>query len=585
MVVAKARQWERTIALLCENDAFATLVTVVLDLTLELHRLFGHPTFRGPQEAVIRRLLAGKDTLLVMATGEGKSLCYQLPAMLGDGLTVVVSPLIALMDDQVSALQRRGLPASCVHSLLDRDERQARLLAAFQGRTKLLYVTPERFSVPGFLPELKQTGVTRLAVDEAHCVSHWGHDFRPDYLRLGEVRRALGNPPCLALTATATADVQADIRNVLGMQNAPLIHTGIDRPNLYLSVAACDSEEQKFDQLIARLDRTGGPAIVYCALIKDLLRLEAMLQRRGLAPLVYHGDLAKNERKDQQTAFEQSSNALMLATNAFGMGIDKADIRAIVHWQMPRTLEAYWQEVGRAGRDGHGSFCELLYREEDLQVQRSFVEWANPSRAFLAQVADHLQSLGDRLHAEDLGSLRATFFGKNRNDGRVDTCLRLLTSGGCLAGEIGRNLQFARPPTAQELATWIPDDKRQNDLMGLLSMLRYATGTDCRRQSIQQHFDGACSAANCGFCDVCLPVDTFFLGHLPATRALPKRTAQPEHAMVQRGDWILVRGLGLCCIRSVHKGRDTLRADVELASDLSQRNINLMHGNWRRVVN
>lgn len=557
--------------------------TIVRDLTAELRRLFGHNAFRGPQEHVIQRFLAGEDTLLVMATGEGKSLCYQLPAFVGAGLTVVVSPLIALMDDQVRALQKRGLPATCVHSMLERHERQERLESAFQGRSKLLYVTPERFAVPGFLPALLQTGVARLAIDEAHCLSHWGHDFRPDYLNLGQVRTALGNPPCLALTATATTAVQADIRSVLGMAAAPLVHTGIERPNLFLGVTHCDDEEAKLAHLTARLEQTGGPAIVYCALIQDLLRLETALQRRGIAPLVYHGSLSAHERKSQQTAFEQSRDGLMLATNAFGMGVDKPDIRAILHWQIPRTLEAYWQEVGRAGRDGLSSFCELLYREEDLQVQRTFVEWANPGRAFLAQVADHLVSLGERIQAVDLDTLRATFLGKNRHDGRVETCLRLLTAAGCLEGEIGRDLRVVRSPSAQELATWMPDDKRQNDLMGLLAMVRYASSAACRRQTFREHFAVADAGTPCGTCDVCTTAADWLAAQMPSPKPLPRSSVPTDDAAVRRGDWIEVRGLGLCCVRSVHQGRGALRADVEVAKDLSQRSIDLRRGQWRKI--
>src|SRR5262249_28153064 len=258
---------------------------------------------------------------------------------------------------------------------------------------------------------------------------------------------------------------------------APVLGSGMSGPELFLSVQECADDEAKLLQLRALLLRTGGPAIVYCALIADLLRLEGELRRWGLSPLVYHGDLSAHERRTEQRAFEQSGDALILATNAFGMGVDKADIRAILHWQLPRTLEAYWQEVGRAGRDGRGACCQLLYREADLQIQRNFVEWANPDRALLAQVADHLASLGDRLAAVDLDALRSTFLLQNRHDGRIETCLRLLTAAGCLEGRIGRDLRVVRTPTAAELVAWAPEDKRQNDLLGLLAMVRYATSS------------------------------------------------------------------------------------------------------------
>jgi len=559
------------------------------DLRQDLQHVFGFDTFRPQQEVVVQHFLGGGSALVLMATGDGKSLCYQLPAFVGDGLTIVVSPLIALMDDQVAALRARGLPATCVHSLLERKERERRLAGALRGDSKLLYVTPERFRVDGFLEAVREVGVARLAVDEAHCVSHWGHDFRPDYLRLGDVRRALGNPPCLALTATATPDVQADIRAVLALDEAPLFHTGIARDNLFLSVHEAMTDDDKLERLLSVLERTGGPAIVYCALIKDLARLEGDLQRRGLRPIVYHGDLSAHERKTQQAAFVASQDALMLATNAFGMGVDKPDIRAIVHWQIPRTLEAYYQEVGRAGRDGQGAFCELLYREEDLVIQRNFTEWANPGAAFAREIVDHLHGLGDRLPATDLDTLRETFLTKNRHDGRVETVLRLLRSAGCTRGDIGRDLELVRAPDDAELHDWLPDDKKKRDLMGLLRMVRYATEGACRKRTVHEHFGFHDLDDGCGACDVCLATARWQDAHLPVARALPRHAAgdgestPDDAAPVQRGEWIDVQGLGLCHVQRVHRRGSSWRADVERAQDLNTRSIDLHRRRWQRV--
>jgi ATP-dependent DNA helicase RecQ len=568
----------------------------VPDLTESLQQLYGFAAFRGPQREIIEHHLDGGSALVLMATGDGKSLCYQLPAFVGEGLTIVVSPLIALMDDQVAALERRGLPATCIHSMLDRQTRQARLDAVLRGDVKLLYCTPERFRVgageDNFLERIRAADVRRLAIDEAHCLSQWGHDFRPDYQRLGEVRAALGDVPCLALTATATPQVQQDIRATLRLDDARLFHTGIARDNLLLSVHHALTDQDKLDRLEQLLRRTGGPAIVYCALIKDLRMLEAELQRRDFWPMVYHGDLSAHERRTQQAKFQQRDDALMLATNAFGMGVDKADIRAIVHWQIPRTLEAYYQEVGRAGRDGDGAFCELLYREEDLVIQRNFAEWANPSADFACDVIDHMVGLGDRLHACDVDTLRETFLTKNRHDGRVDTVLRLLRAAGCTTGEAGLDLRLVRVPDVREVESWLPDDKRQNDLMGLLKMVRYGSEPTCRKQTIHAHFGFEHDFVDgCGSCDVCVDVASWQDQHMPTPRPLTRGRAEqpvddddPTHGL-QRGDWLDVQGVGLCCVVRVHRHGKNVRVDVERATDLKPRTVDLRRKKWRRVQN
>lgn len=560
------------------------------DLKEALTELYGFADFRGPQREIIEHHLAGDSALVLMATGDGKSLCYQLPAFVGEGLTIVVSPLIALMDDQVAALEARGLPATCIHSMLDKRERQARLDAVLRGEVKLLYCTPERFRVPGFLERMRGADVRRLAVDEAHCLSQWGHDFRPDYQRLGEVRQALGAVPCLALTATATPQVQEDIRRALDLQDSRLFHSGISRDNLALSVHHALTDQDKLDRLEQVLRETGGPAIVYCALIKDLRMLEAELQRRDFWPMVYHGDLSAHERRTQQAKFQQRDDALMLATNAFGMGVDKSDIRAIVHWQLPRTLEAYYQEVGRAGRDGQGSFCELLYREEDLVIQRNFTEWANPTADFACDVIDHMVGLGDNLHAADVDTLRQTFLTKNRHDGRVDTVLRLLRAAGCTTGDAGLDLKLVRAPDAGEVESWLPDDKRKNDLMGLLKMVRYASEAECRKRTIHAHFGfGEDFVDGCGSCDACLDVATWRRDHMPARKPLTRgRTearadADDPTRGVQRGDWLDVRGVGLCCVVRVHRHGKKVRVDVERATDLKPRSFDLHRKQFKRV--
>ncbi len=535
-------------------------------------------------------MLDGNSALVIMATGDGKSLCYQLPGLMQEGVTLVVSPLIALMEDQVQALQKKGIAATCIHSMLDKATRQQRLQEALEGKYSLLYVTPERFRVGSFLQKMQKIQIPMLAIDEAHCVSHWGHDFRPDYSRLGEVREALGSPPTIALTATATPDVQKDILKVLRLEDSQLFHTGIERENLFLAVHEVHTKEEKLGRILQTMQSVGGPGIVYTALIRDLHFLEEELLRRNYKPLVYHGKLSAYERLQQQKRFIETPDQIILATNAFGMGVDKANIRFILHYQIPRTLEAYYQEIGRAGRDGLGSYCELVYLEEDVSIQRNFTEWANPDQKFMQQIVGYLSSQGDRLHSIDLDELRDTFLIKQRHDGRVETCLRLLTTAGCVEGELGRNFSWLRNPTQEEVQEWLPDDKRKRDLMGLLKMVQYAGTNDCRKQNIHDYFGFADTPDTCGACDACVAAETWLQKTLPQEqrKVIPQVKASvvsDGDAELQRGDWIEVRGHGLCAVKRVHKAGKGFAVDVELAKDLSERRLDLKRVQWRKVQN
>ncbi|HED65318.1 MAG TPA: RecQ family ATP-dependent DNA helicase, partial [Planctomycetes bacterium] len=475
-------------------------------LERELRKHFGHAGFQGRQLEVVRAVLAGRDVLVTMPTGAGKSLLYQFPAILLDGLTVVVSPLIALMKDQVDALRAKGLRASFVNSSISAAERAKRLAQAERGELDLLFVTPERFRSPAFRELAPRLSIARMAVDEAHCISGWGHDFRPDYWRLGEARALLGDPPTIALTATATPQVARDIEEVLHLRDPLVVRTGIERANLFLGAVHVESTEEKIEHLARRVSEIDGAGIVYSALIRDLEHLHDEFRRRGIRTLVYHGKLSPEERRGMQERFLASERDVVLATNAFGMGIDKADIRFVLHAQIPRTLEAWTQEVGRAGRDGERSFCELCYFEEDLAVQQNFISWANPSREYLIGVYETLRGWGERLAVKDLDDLRDELLVKQRADNRVSIALKWLEVLGVTRGSFEtHDLALVREFDPAELPDFVgTEEKKRANLEALLTMLRFARGEGvCRRVALERHFGLPESGGDCGACDVC----------------------------------------------------------------------------------
>ncbi len=416
-----------------------------------LARCFGHERFRGRQEEIIGHVLAGRHALVIMPTGGGKSLCYQIPAMVlaaqhaGQGLpplAVVISPLIALMKDQVDALTARGIDATFINSSLSREERESRTRDIFEGRRTLLYVTPERFRKPEFLHAIAGRRVSLLAVDEAHCISEWGHDFRPDYTRLNEIRERLGNPVTVALTATATAEVQRDIVRQLGLDPGAVttFHEGIDRPNLQFAVRHVWGDDEKVDQILDIRDRLLGPestgsGIVYFTLIRVLDRFSTLLRERGVAHRCYHGDLDRRERRRVQEAFMNGAGELVLATNAFGMGIDKDDIRFVVHAEIPGSMESWCQEIGRAGRDGLDAECVLLYDDRDLATQMEFIDWSNPEVAVYERVYDLLVHQHEQVIAFGLPWMRRRLHVGTKHDRRLETALAMLERHGVIEGD------------------------------------------------------------------------------------------------------------------------------------------------------
>lgn len=356
---------------------------------------FGLSGFRPGQKKVIDAILSGKDTLCIMPTGGGKSLCFQLPTIARAGVTIVISPLIALMKDQVDSLINIGIPATFINSSLPQAEQQARIGNMLKGQYKLIYIAPERLRSNSFMRAVQRIQVQLLAVDEAHCISQWGHDFRPDYARLGKLRQRLGNPQTVALTATATKLVQDDIAEILSLKEPARFVTGFARTNLALRVQAPNGNAEKDNQLIEFLKSRPGCGIIYASTRKNCEHLVELLEEKnvGRSMAFYHGGLPSDSRQAVQEKFMKGEIEVIVATNAFGMGIDKADLRFVIHYNLPGSIEAYYQEAGRAGRDGKASECLMLYSFQDKFIQEFFIDNSYPSKDVIKEVYDYLCSI------------------------------------------------------------------------------------------------------------------------------------------------------------------------------------------------
>jgi ATP-dependent DNA helicase RecQ len=470
-----------------------------------LQSRFKHSGFRAGQAEVVAAALEGHDVLAVMPTGAGKSLTYQLPAVVHSGVTIVVSPLIALMKDQVESLRAKGISASMLNSSQTPEESKA-VLANLKSLS-LLYVSPERLRSKDLLEPLKRIGINRLVIDEAHCVSSWGHDFRPDFLRLGELRRALGSPPVSALTATATRHVQDDIVRVLEMNSDSVrIVTGFDRPNLAYRVVRVPGEQAKLEALRLLLEKSAKPGLVYVGTRKEAEELAGLCTDWGLRASHYHGARTPAERDGVQNAFMTGKLEVVVATNAFGMGVDKSNVRFVIHYRLPGTIEAFYQEAGRAGRDGKPSRCVLLYDIKDRQLQEHFIASMIPSELELRRVWAYLHAARDD---NNRVSVRRVNLDKNLQlpGAKVSVVLSNLNTQGALEIQTssGGMLVASISQSVPEFDMTVLEKYRAHRTALLEEMLEFARSKRCRRRLILDYFGEDVSWESCGSCDVCKP--------------------------------------------------------------------------------
>jgi len=577
------------------DRSIATRARKPLDRELEtaLRKVFGFPNLRPGQDKVIHSVLDGNDTLAVMPTGAGKSLCYQLPALQLDGMTVVVSPLISLMRDQAVKLTEAGVATAVINSTLSTSEERDAMHAMTAGEIRILFVTPERLVNAEFTATLTgkdMPAVPLVVIDEAHCISQWGHDFRPAYVELIHAIKTIGRPPVLALTATATPAVMDDIVRELQMRHPSVIHTGVFRDNLHFSVEQLTNPDDKRARAIELASTLEGSGIIYCATVAECDALHAALVDAGVAAQRYHGKLSASLRAEAQDAFMANGARVMVATNAFGMGIDKPDIRFVLHAQVPGSLDAYYQEAGRAGRDGEPAKCILLFELKDKQVQQFFLGGRYPNAETIRRVAEAVRELAHEDASQTLEKpferLREALPHVSANKLRVAATLlndigvtRRTRRGGMKLIDDGKAITQL-DDAAQGYAT-----RAERDRAVLERMINYAQSARCRWRMLLDYFaagadeiraaqptgkpevtyrtpDDELEGGTCGACDNCL--------HPPEVMESPREVREQEHAQEEaqprrnaqtfsQGDRVRVRRYGEGVVEMVSGDRVAVR--------------------------
>jgi ATP-dependent DNA helicase RecQ len=463
--------------------------------------VFGLSSLRPGQQAVIDAVLDGTHTLAIMPTGAGKSLCYQVPAMLMPGMTVVVSPLIALMQDQFEKMSDLGIASVQVNSAVPRDEVRRARKKIGRRTVEFVFTTPEQLASDELRTLLASAQVDLLVIDEAHCITQWGHDFRPAYLEALSAMRALGKPTVLALTATAPPEVVDDIARQLNLGPLHIVNTGMHRPNLSYLVRPVSSDTDKQRQLVELVRGLDGAAIIYAATVKHVEQIHALLRQEGVPAVSYHGRMRASDRAAAQEAFMNEGTQLIVATNAFGMGIDRPDIRAVIHYDLPASLDVYSQESGRAGRDGLPAQCILLFHRADRGLQTFFMAGRYPTRANFTSFIEGLRSVGGRgtLNFDEIRTAAPAI-----GVGKIRVMLAVLKQSGLIRERRGPCFEITSRLFAESVESVAAsyDERRQRDQTKLEQMVVYAQTALCRTTALLESL-GETGSERCGTCDNC----------------------------------------------------------------------------------